>query len=119
MSSYKLTIKVNQDIEICVGKLGFFRFPKGFYCYTGSARKNRESRISRHFQKSKKLYWHIDYLLKDVDANIISFERSPHTECELNKKVQGEILVPGFGSSDCINRCGAHLKYFGLSCAVY
>jgi Uri superfamily endonuclease len=34
-------------------------------------------------------------------------------ECILNQKASGEIIVAGFGSSDCKNGCKSHLKYLG------
>ena len=115
MQSYKLRIKLNRTIEIRVGKLGSFKFPEGLYIYMGSAKQNLEGRIQRHLQKFKKLHWHIDYLLVNAKAHVISVERSTSSECALNQKVKGQILIPGFGSSDCLKKCGSHLKYFGLS----
>ena len=71
MKSYQLHINVKDDIEIEIGKLGRFKFLRGNYIYTGSAKKNIDARIARHIYKSKdkKLYWHIDFLL-----NSASFE---------------------------------------------
>ena len=43
--------------------LSEFLLKKGIYIYTGSAKKNIDSRIKRHLSNSKKLHWHIDYLL--------------------------------------------------------
>jgi len=112
MESYQLIIKLDKTFKTRVGKLGFFSFPKGFYIYTGSAKRNLEARIQRHLLKFKKLHWHIDYLLEDLNANIVQIKRSMKSECELNKNVYGKILVPGFGSSDCVKKCESHLKYF-------
>ena len=95
-----------------LGKLGFFSFPKGFYIYTGSVRRKLEARIQRHLLKFKKLDWHIDYLLKDLNANIVQIERSMEGECKLNKNIHRKIILPGFGSFDCVEKCEAHLKYF-------
>ena len=33
------------------------------------------------------------------------------TECSLNKKTKGIIIINGFGSSDCNLCCKSHLKY--------
>ena len=112
MESYQLIIKLGETFETCAGKLGFFSFPKGFYIYTGSARRNLEARIQRHLLKFKKLHWQIDYLLKDLNANIVQIERSLERECKWNKNVHGKIISPGFGSSDCVEKCESHLKYF-------
>ena len=35
------------------------------------------------------------------------------TECSLNKKTNGTIIINGFGSSDCNLCCKSHLKYLG------
>jgi Uri superfamily endonuclease len=108
---YQLYIKLPKPRTIQVGKLGKFYFPKGYYIYTGSAQNGLDERIARHLRKKKKLYWHIDYLLKY--SNIERIERFPglKTECKLHKdtlkKMNGENFIEGFGSSDC--SCGGHL----------
>jgi len=109
--SYQLTIKVEEEIEIIIGRLGTFLFPKGIYIYTGSSKKNLEHRIMRHQSKDKKLYWHIDYLLQSPKCNIIDIKLSEVSECELNQSINGKIIIPGFGASDCNRKCSSHLKY--------
>jgi len=51
-------------------------FPKGYYCYTGSARgsgsTNLKHRIGRHLKKEKRMFWHIDYVLKNQNINKIT-----------------------------------------------
>ena len=115
MQSYQLHINVSDNIEIQIGKLGKFTFPRGHYIYTGSAKKNINERIKRHQSNSpdKKLHWHIDYLLNDKNAEIVEVEKSKEEECLLNQKTCGEIIVVGFGSTDCKNKCKSHLKYLG------
>ena len=110
MISYSLIIKLKKVSVISVGKLGIYKFPKGQYIYTGSAKKNLEARINRHLLQYKNLHWHIDYLLANESTNIINVERSKLHECDLNKSIKGAIIVPGFGSSDCLKKCGSHLK---------
>jgi len=61
---YCLHLKIGKKIGMKVGSLGFVYFPKGNYIYVGSAQNSLEKRILRHFSKSKKIRWHIDYLLK-------------------------------------------------------
>jgi len=117
---YILSIKLEKNATIDIGKLGKFTFPQGYYVYTGSARKNLSSRIERHKRKNnKKLRWHIDYLLNCKYAhieNVFTFENSKLDECSMNKKIiklnGSEIIVKGFGSSDCRNGCPAHLIFF-------
>jgi len=97
---------------ITIGKLGTFKFRKGFYFYIGSARRNLTARIERHDKKKKPLRWHIDYLstkARMLGAIIISDLQQ--SECKLAKQLSRmfELTVAGFGSSDC--RCGGHLFY--------
>ncbi len=61
--TYQLSIEVAAPISVCIGRLGTFIFQAGIYVYTGSARKNMDARLKRHFSKEKKMHWHIDYLL--------------------------------------------------------
>ena len=110
MRSYQLFIIVTKEIELKVGKLGKFIFPIGFYVYTGSAKKNIDKRIERHLSKKKNLHWHIDYLLNSNAVQIINIKKSRMTECSLNKKTKGKIIINGFGSSDCNLCCKSHLN---------
>ena len=111
MRSYQLFIIVTKEIELKVGKLGKFIFPFGSYVYTGSAKKNIDKRINRHLSRKKNLHWHIDYLLDNDAVHIIYTKKSEMTECSLNKKTKGTIIIDGFGSSDCNLCCKSHLKY--------
>ncbi len=115
MQSYQLHINLKDNAEIEIGKLGIFTFPMGNYVYTGSAKKNIDARIERHKSNSpdKKLRWHVDYLLNHESAKIIEVQKFDEEECVLNQKASGEIIVAGFGSSDCKNGCKSHLKYLG------
>lgn len=109
--SYQLHIIVLERCNIEIGKLGQFSFPPGLYIYTGSARKNIHARVVRHLSSKKKLRWHIDYLLNHPATQIIQVRFSSDVECFLNQQVDGQILIAGFGSSDCRSGCGSHLKY--------
>ena len=74
-------------------------------------KKNIEKRIKRHFSKKKNLHWHIDYLLNNDAVKIINTKKSQMTECNLNKKTKGTIIIDGFGSSDRNLSCQSHLKF--------
>ncbi len=113
--SYQLRIDVTRPVRICVGHLGDFLFPAGRYVYTGSAKRNLEARIARHLHKEKALRWHIDWLLSASGVKVATVKRSSESECILNQKVVGVVVVPGFGASDCRNGCGSHLRYLGGS----
>ena len=112
--TYQLLINVSQPVRVTVGRHGRFLFPAGRYIYTGSAKRNLESRIARHQRKHKALRWHIDYLLAANGVEISSVKRSRQEECVLNQKTGGKVVVAGFGASDCRSGCGSHLKYLGM-----
>jgi Uri superfamily endonuclease len=112
MRSYQIHFILEKAVSLEIGKLGRFDFPPGKYVYTGSARKNMEARISRHFSKKKNLRWHIDYLI-GPHTKIIGVELFDEEECAVNQEAEGDILIPGFGATDCKNKCGSHLKYLG------
>jgi len=109
--TYQLYIHLCRSVTIRVGALGSHRFPAGDYIYTGSARRNIEARVRRHCSDTKKLRWHIDYLLHTSAASVVGVELSTEPECQLNQSTGGDVLVPGFGASDCRAGCGSHLKY--------
>ena len=111
--SYQLVIEVRSPVRCQVGRLGVVDFPAGTYVYTGSARRNFEARLARHARTTKRLRWHIDYLLAAHAVRIVKIVRSGREECRLNQSVKGTVWVPGFGASDCTAGCGAHLKYLG------
>ncbi|MGB2853176.1 MAG: GIY-YIG nuclease family protein [Dehalococcoidia bacterium] len=112
--TYALIIAVESEITIVVGKLGEFAFPAGYYIYLGSARGGLFQRVRRHVSKDKKLRWHIDYLLQDAEVLEVWYALGDERfECQwasaAKNMPQAQIIVPGFGSSDC--RCPSHLIY--------
>lgn len=111
--TYQLFIEIAALVRVTVGRLGTFDFPAGRYVYTGSALRNFEARIARHLSREKKMHWHIDYLLAAPGVTVCEVVRSTKAECRVNQGVGGEIVVPGFGASDCRNACGSHLRWLG------
>ncbi|MCK5915243.1 MAG: GIY-YIG nuclease family protein [Deltaproteobacteria bacterium] len=107
--SYALFIRVARIEKITVGRFGSFEFAAGDYIYSGSARKNICARVNRHLSPEKKLRWHIDYLLAAASVNIIKVRISTMAECRLVAAGGGEVVVAGFGASDCVCGCGSHL----------
>lgn len=109
---YQLVIRLRRARIIKVGALGRFRFPAGWYVYTGSARNGLAQRIRRHLRGQKRKHWHIDYLLAAADGVEAFFMRGETiSECKLHDRLQGgEMVVSNFGSSDC--GCQSHLAYF-------
>ncbi|WP_295723303.1 DUF123 domain-containing protein [uncultured Methanobrevibacter sp.] len=113
--TYCLIINLKEKSTIKIGSLGKINFDKGCYIYIGSAMNSIIARIKRHLSDDKKLHWHIDYLLKDQNSEIIDVIFTISTkklECKLsefiNKKSNNKI--DKFGSSDC--NCESHLYYF-------
>jgi Uri superfamily endonuclease len=108
--TYQLLIEVAAPVRVCIGRFGTFDFPAGRYCYTGSAKRNFEARVRRHQSTIKALRWHIDYLLAAPGVQIVEVLRHTRPECQVNQAKVGEVLVNGFGASDCHAGCGSHLK---------
>ncbi len=115
--AYLLLITIQHAEQvITVGKLGEIHFKKGYYIYTGSAKKNLSKRISRHISKKKKFHWHIDYLTVKADS-IMPFPvyTGKNIECSMAQDLEkiADESIRGFGSSDCT--CSSHLFYFSTS----
>ncbi|MFC2084908.1 DUF123 domain-containing protein [Bacteroidota bacterium] len=115
---YILEIRTDNPFKVKITKFSDFLFPKGYYYYTGSAQKNLIQRLRRHCKKSKKKYWHIDYVTNISTNHIKSiyiFEgavKRKETELAqlLPEKLKCEILVKKFGNSDTRNTI-THLFY--------
>jgi Uri superfamily endonuclease len=108
--TYQVIFRLAAAATVTVGRFGTFVFPAGTYCYTGSARRNFEARLQRHLARTKRLRWHIDYLLAAPGVTIVEVRRSSVPECELNQATVGDTPVAGFGASDCRAGCRSHLK---------
>ncbi len=75
------------------------------------------NRVKRHVSPSnkKKFHWHIDFLLKNENFNIVKIILIPSKqkmECLVANELRGKAdqIVNGFGSSDCA--CKSHLFFF-------
>jgi len=121
---YTLIVFLPSVLELEVGKLGTHKIPKGYYAYTGSAVGTGSSclknRISRHLLKEKRKFWHIDFLLANKNATIVSIVVSHadrKIECIINNYIKenckAKIPILGFGASDCRENCKSHLLYLG------
>ncbi|MGB7989162.1 MAG: GIY-YIG nuclease family protein [Candidatus Methylophosphatis roskildensis] len=112
-TTYQLIIELACPVRIQVGRLGIADFPAGTFVYTGSARRAVEARVRRHLTGARRLHWHIDYLLACGHARVTEVRISSEPECLLNQRTNGQIVLRGFGASDCRAGCGAHLKRIG------
>jgi len=117
--TYQLLIEVAAPLRVRIGRLGIFDFPAGFYIYTGSALRNFAARVGRHLSTAKKMHWHIDYLLAAPGVRVCEVRPYADPECRVNQHGGGEIIVPGFGASDCRAGCGSHLKWLGPAQASF
>ena len=115
--TYIIVLEITTSQRIEIGKIGNFRFEKGFYIYIGSAHGpgGVKSRIKRHLKKDKVNHWHIDYLRKASAVVAILFNYSKKKkECAWASRLRSSSRlstpITGFGSSDCL--CPSHL-FFG------
>jgi Uri superfamily endonuclease len=113
---YAIIIYIKDNINLTLAK-NIHYFSPGYYVYLGSAKQygGIKTRVNRHLKRNKKLKWHIDYLtsnpLVKIDA-IIYAKTKIFKECtfvKILKKNYFEIASKNFGSSDCKEKCGAHL----------
>ena len=108
---YCLTIHLSDSKTIKIGKLGKIKFNEGYYVYVGSAMNSLESRLNRHLSDTKKLHWHVDYLLKKAEITDIIYNENKKVECELSHYISSRSDgIKDFGCSDC--DCESHLYYF-------
>jgi len=124
MGIYTLVVFLSEETCLNVGRLGFRRFPKGYYAYTGSALgtgvSSLRNRVSRHLKKEKSQRWHIDFLLANentVVTAVVAVQTNKKAECAMNRHIKentrAKITCRGFGASDCKEKCESHLLYFG------
>jgi len=113
--TYALVMALEGEATLAIGRLGHFAFPRGYYVYAGSARGGLAQRVGRHLRREKRLRWHIDYLLQR--AEVVEVWYAPgdeRREClwaaTAMDMPRGQVIAPGFGSSDC--RCPSHLIFF-------
>ncbi len=117
--TYLLLLRLDHTAEIQVGKLGNFRFPRGWYVYVGSARGagGLPARLRRHWRGAAPAHWHVDFLRRHARPMLIRWQSgAARRECEWARAIGGcdgaSVLAPGFGASDC--GCVSHLWYFRL-----
>lgn len=60
--TYIVVLWLSAAREIAIGRLGHARFPRGYYCYVGSAKGGLTARLHRHIHGAASRHWHLDYL---------------------------------------------------------
>jgi len=112
--SYVLLLNVREHCKIKVGSLGLVDILDGYYAYVGSAKRGLFNRLTRHFSKSKKLRWHIDYLTSNEYVNpelaLIFINISERDIAKVFSSMFN--FVKGFGASDDKFNV-SHLFYIG------
>ncbi|GIK58736.1 MAG: GIY-YIG nuclease family protein [Chloroflexi bacterium] len=114
--SYALLLRLNQAVQLQIGRLGRWPFAAGYYLYLGSALGSGglAARLRRHLSPTERPFWHIDYLRRQAVVTAVWIQEGPvRLECAWATRAAqwpgAAIPVPRFGASDC--RCAAHLVY--------
>lgn len=110
---YLVVMEMLEEMDISIGAKGIMHFPKGYYVYTGSAKKNLAARLARHQRKRKKMHWHIDYLRQKADVvAVIPIRTQDDLEHDLAHAVDAiaQWHIANFGCTDC--HCPSHLFGF-------
>lgn len=110
---YLVLLYNDLERDIVIGAKGSMHFPKGYYVYTGSAKKNLMARLARHQRKRKKMHWHIDYLRQQTEVvAVIPIRTQDDLEHDLAHAVDAiaDWHVDAFGCTDC--DCQSHLFGF-------
>lgn len=114
--SYLLVLEMESAASIQAGRLGSFDFAPGWYVYAGSAHGpgGLRARLERHRRITPTPHWHIDYLRQRSVLRTLCYTIGRISlECEWSQRLAWQqgifIPAPGFGASDCVQGCPAHL----------
>lgn len=115
--TYIVMLENHNNQQIVIGKLGEFRFEKGWYFYVGSAfgPGGVLARLRHHSRISERCHWHIDYIRAKMSfckaMYVFSEQRFEHVWSNTLESIPGLVTpVKKFGSSDC--ECFSHLHYY-------
>lgn len=117
IGSYCLIFHLKNSINVSIGRLGTFLFNSGYYYYFGSAKGSGglRARVNRHISMEKKKFWHVDYLRPHMIFKAAVFTMQTNQECAWFQKIEEnsyfDVPVKGFGASDCLSSCKAHLLH--------
>jgi Uri superfamily endonuclease len=117
--TYAFSFMLPEAVKASIGRLGRLDFPAGDYIYLGSARGRGglRARLGRHLRSVKATHWHIDYLRPYLEIRAIGYlPGNDNLECAWSQSLAGlpaaRLPAPGFGASDCVRGCTAHLVAF-------
>ena len=111
--TYAVVLRGQASAEVTVGQWGLLHVKPDYYVYVGSAfgPGGVRTRVERHYRKSKRRHWHIDYLcdaLEPIGAWCsYAPNRLEHEWAAAFGQRDDYTCIKGFGSSDC--RCDGHL----------
>jgi sugar fermentation stimulation protein A len=111
--TYTLLLWLPAVCQLVIGRLGCQVFPRGYYTYTGSAKRGLVARLHRHLHGATTRHWHLDYLRPHVRVLAwVAYAGASQPECRLNQQLAplGQVVMPKFGASDCA--CASHLLYY-------
>jgi Uri superfamily endonuclease len=115
--AYALVVALVRTVRLAIPSLGEPSLMPGRYVYCGSAWGSGgiAARVRRHLRPSRKLHWHIDYLLaagQIVEVCGVAGARECSLVSDIMRGLRGGQHagqpIAGFGSSDC-RVCRAHL----------
>jgi sugar fermentation stimulation protein A len=112
--SYLVLLHLARTRRIRTGALGWISFPKGFYCYVGSAPDDLSKRAAYHQRKRLKLVTPMDHLREQaVVTAVLPVRARENLACSIADALQAIAAwsIPGFGATDC--GCNSHL--FGMA----
>jgi Uri superfamily endonuclease len=117
--TYAVSFILSKAVKVTIGRLGRFDFQAGDYVYLGSARGpgGLRPRLGRHLRSDKAIHWHIDYLCPNLEIRAIGYlVGDDNLECAWSQSLAAlraaRLPAPGFGASDCVRGCPAHLVAF-------
>ncbi len=113
-------LAVPEEFQLKVGRLGICTFPSGNFVYLGSAHGvgGLRARLAHHSRIAQAPHWHLDYLrpYAEITGGWMVIEAQinhPPLECawSLSLAAMAGCYAPvaGFGASDCVFGCPAHL----------
>lgn len=111
--TYALILRCRATASVRIGRWGTLDLGPGYFVYVGSAfgPGGIRARVGRHYRRTKRRHWHIDYLREAVSFvhAWISYEpaNQEHIWAAAFAAASGFSPVKGFGCSDC--RCMSHL----------